>query len=82
MISDPSYSTYFYYGELPTTRIDHINEDPSDNRICNLRLATHKQNMQNKSSPQANNTSGYRGVHYSKVKLKGRKIFNKRWSAF
>ena len=28
--------------------IDHINRNKSDNRIENLRLATHKQNMQNR----------------------------------
>lgn len=27
--------------------VDHINRNPFDNRICNLRIATHSQNMKN-----------------------------------
>lgn len=35
------------HGEWPSLQIDHANLDRSDNRISNLRLATHAQNMQN-----------------------------------
>lgn len=35
------------YGEDPGDEIDHINGDPSDNRIANLRPATRQQNCQN-----------------------------------
>lgn len=31
---------FLHYGEFPELDIDHINRDRSDNRICNLRLAT------------------------------------------
>jgi ribosomal protein S14 len=41
--------------------IDHINGDPSDNRIENLRLATHSQNRVNWQKPRRN-ASGVRGV--------------------
>ena len=45
--------------------IDHINGNKTDNRLCNLRLATNSQNQQNRPAPQ-NNTSGYRGVTWHK----------------
>lgn len=35
------------YGEHPDREIDHINGDGRDNRVENLRLATHSQNMGN-----------------------------------
>lgn len=37
----------YCYGEWPPTIIDHINGCPSDNRLANLRLATHSQNLFN-----------------------------------
>lgn len=39
-----------FHGRLPNKQIDHINGDPSDNRICNLREATQTQNNQNRNS--------------------------------
>lgn len=34
-------------GELPRKEIDHINQNPSDNRFCNLRECSHTENMRN-----------------------------------
>lgn len=42
--------------------IDHINGDRSDNRRCNLRIATVGQNSFN-SKLRVDNTSGYKGVY-------------------
>jgi hypothetical protein len=42
--------------------IDHINNNPLDNRKSNLRIVTPKQNSMNKS-PHKNTTSKYVGVH-------------------
>lgn len=45
--------------------IDHINNDTLDNRRENLRICDHKTNRAN-SKLSSNNTSGYKGVVYSK----------------
>ena len=41
--------------------IDHISMDRLDNRRCNLRMATHSQNQQNRQAHK-DNKSGYKGV--------------------
>jgi hypothetical protein len=54
------------FGYIPDGfNLDHINGNKTDNRLCNLRLATNSQNQQNRPAPQ-NNTSGYRGVTWHK----------------
>lgn len=45
--------------------MDHINTIRSDNRIANLREATNSQNNFN-SPMKPNNTSGFKGVSWSK----------------
>lgn len=45
--------------------VDYINHDPMDNRKCNLRVCSQKENTKNCSLP-SNNTSGYTGVHFDK----------------
>jgi hypothetical protein len=47
--------------------LDHINGNILDNRIENLRAATHSQNMRNSQKP-VNNTSGIKGVYWQKDK--------------
>ena len=42
-------------------QIDHIDRDPLNNRVENLRLSTQNQNQINSSLPK-NNTTGYKGV--------------------
>lgn len=54
----------WHYGYLPAV-LDHINGDPRDNRIENLRAATPSQNQHNRSLNR-NNTSGYKGVCWNK----------------
>ena len=57
----------WYYGEIPTCQVDHINRIRNDNRIENLRLAinNHADNQQNRKR-QHNNTSGRPGIHWHK----------------
>lgn len=61
----------YFYGCIQD-QVDHINGIRSDNRIENLRAATHRENIRN-SGMQKNNTSGVKGVCWSKK--------NKRWIA-
>ena len=59
----------YVYGAWPTTHLDHINRIRTDNRICNLREATHTQNARNMSKA-SNNTSGHPGVHWRSDRAK------------
>lgn len=58
------------HGPIPDgLEIDHIDGNPKNNSILNLRLVTHTQNMQNQHRPRGNNkTSGVKGVHWDKEK--------------
>lgn len=61
----------FVNGKLPPSLIDHINRQRADNRICNLRIATTTENLQN-ASIRTDNTSGQSGVSWHKVTKKWR----------
>jgi hypothetical protein len=52
-----------HYGTWPINELDHINGDPSDNRIVNLREATKAQNGWNRG-PMAKNKLGVKGISY------------------
>lgn len=54
-----------------TSQIDHINGNRSDNRISNLRLASHYQNRWN-SKPRASSKSGIKGVRNRRGKWEAR----------
>lgn len=56
---------YYETGEMPEDCIDHINRIRKDNKFCNLRLATKKQNMEN-TKVRKDSVSGYRGVSFKK----------------
>lgn len=53
----------YVYGYYPPVLVDHINHVRDDNRLENLRHATHVQNCRNMSL-SANNTSGRCGIGY------------------
>lgn len=54
------------FGVNPDCDIDHVNRNRSDNRACNLRLATRSQNAIN-SSVSSSNSSGFKGVSFNKA---------------
>lgn len=58
-----------YYGEHPRADIDHINGNPLDNRLANLRQATRSENMANSRSARGK-TSKYLGVSFDKSRGK------------
>lgn len=69
----------YCYGEFPTQWIDHANGNPSDNRICNLRLATPSQNIANsKKKPGSSKFKGVsrkQGRWYARVRVNYRHIY-------
>jgi hypothetical protein len=50
-------------GSWPDGEIDHINGNPSDNRLCNLRVVSGADNLKNQKRPK-NNKSGAVGVYW------------------
>lgn len=68
-------------GNMPDGVIDHINGIRDDNRFCNLREVTTKQNAQNMKSARRDNKSGYLGVNVegskfsASIKVDGKKKY-------
>ncbi len=56
----------YVYGRFPTKLIDHINGNPQDNRISNLREVNYSENNKNKAIGK-NNSSGVMGVAWFKA---------------
>jgi hypothetical protein len=53
------------YGDWPENQVDHIDGDPSNNKISNLRPATNKGNGRN-AKKHSRNKSGLMGVGWLK----------------
>lgn len=53
---------FYVYGVWPPEQIDHANGDRLDNRICNLRLASPRQNSTN-TERISRNTTGFIGIY-------------------
>ena len=52
----------YVYGDFPKLCIDHIDGDKSNNRISNLRQASHSENIQNQRRATKANSSGLIGA--------------------
>ena len=67
------------YGEWPDS-IDHINGNPADNRLINLRSVSHQINIQNERKARSNNKTGMLGVspngqkYRAEIYVDGKKI--------
>ena len=62
----------YSHGTWPKNHIDHINGNPLDNRLCNLRNATNAENMQNQRKAGAGSSTGFLGVHKRRNKWRAR----------
>jgi hypothetical protein len=52
-------------GYLPVNYLDHINGNRADNRLSNLREATHSENLCNRGKSK-NNSTGFKGVFFER----------------
>lgn len=59
----------YVHGEWPPQDIDHRMRDGGNNRLINLRAATHQQNMRN-CKKHKNNTTGLKGVFLYKNRFR------------
>lgn len=55
----------YVHGSFPLSGVDHIDGNPANNRIDNLRPASQSQNASNMKTPCVN-TSGHKGVTWDK----------------
>ena len=62
---------FYVTGEWPEDEVDHIDGDRANNAWENLRAASRQENGRNTRRP-ANNTSGVKGVSYSKSRREWR----------
>jgi hypothetical protein len=74
---------WFSNGAWPTTNLDHINCDKSDNRIANLRETTPRLNCMNQNARRDNKT-GLKGVIKKGNKFRAHITYNyqKRWLGY
>lgn len=67
-------------GEQPKNVIDHIDRDKTNNKFNNLRDVSVKENINNQIKPNANNSTGVRGVmpyingYSSQISVNGKNI--------
>jgi hypothetical protein len=72
---------FLYYGSWPKGDIDHIDGNPLNNKIKNLRDVPHSVNLQNRKSATRINKTGFLGVVKRKNKYaahihkKGKQIY-------
>lgn len=66
-----------YIMNFPNGLIDHINKNPLDNRLSNLRVVSHSENMLNGTTPK-NNVLQHKGIRKRYNKYQARIMVNKK----
>lgn len=56
-------------------QIDHISGDPADNRLCNLRIVSHKQNSMNVRAPNGGVCKMKSGRWQAQIRVDGRQVY-------
>ena len=69
---------WIWHNDIFNGEIDHKDHNPSNNRIKNLRIVSHKENMKNKKL-RKDNTSGTTGVKWNKSKEKWEVYLSKKY---
>jgi hypothetical protein len=72
----------YVHGEWPSRHLDHIDGDPSNNRIANLRDVSRSINMQNQLRARGDSLTGLLGVckdtrkpwFYARITVHGKQI--------
>lgn len=73
----------YVYGDWPAGDLDHIDGNPANNKIDNLRIVTHQENMQNRRAAPVNSTTKLLGVSWcprnkkwrSNISVNGRNMY-------
>jgi hypothetical protein len=66
------------HGRFPDGNIDHINGNPADNRLANLREVSHVVNMQNQRRANIDSQTGLLGCHPHGTKFQAQITVNGR----
>lgn len=57
---------FLTHGDWPAGEVDHINGNPADNRLCNLRVVDRAGNSQNRRRAHSDSTHGFLGAAWNR----------------
>lgn len=59
-------AVFYMTGAMPVNVVDHIDGCQSNNAYKNLRVITHRENIENRNRPNKNGSTGFLGTHFCK----------------